>query len=440
MDRTDGQNYIDIGAGRRGFRDQAVDAGVPGTRVTAAFLNSLQEEILTVIENAGITPAAADWSQLDAAIRKVAAKTVNDYVIPLAQLNALPWLPVISLTQKKPPTKPALGDLYVVPADGTGEWSDKGGQIAEWNGQKWLFSNSRDGHGVGLPDGSIYIKINGVYTLLNDLLDKRYSQLVTPPASTFYVIGPTGNDKNTGLAPTPSEGFATIQGAIDAISSKYITQAAITLIISPGTYDGAKIDASFVSEWVLIGDRKNPDAVRLIATDTKKTLVRGLVTGNATNVSVSGMTFSGFYEAIATNKGALDVSDCNAVLGGNSSATGFACYGGTIKIYGNIKISGTGASCFNLDQSGFCRIGYNDIKQTDTAKITYNNVNVSIANIACARGGQLIVTSSVTNFIGRPTGKSYSATFGSTISTEGAGGNFIPGTQPGTAETSSYVI
>ncbi|WP_279110633.1 DUF2793 domain-containing protein [Bartonella apis] len=163
MDRTDGQNYIDIGGGRRGFRDQNVDAGVPGTRVTAAFLNSLQEEILTAIENAGITPAAADWSQLDAAIRKVAAKTVNDYIIPLAQLNALPWLPVISLTQKKPPAKPALGDLYVVPDGGTGEWSDKGGQIAEWNGQKWLFSNSRDGHGIGLPDGQVYQKVGGNY-------------------------------------------------------------------------------------------------------------------------------------------------------------------------------------------------------------------------------------------------------------------------------------
>lgn len=440
MDRTDGQNYIDIGDGRRGFRDQNVDAGVPGTRVTAAFLNSLQEEILTVIENAGITPAAADWSQLDAAIRKVAAKTVNDYIIPLAQLNTLPWLPVISLTQKKPPTKPALGDLYVVPDGGTGEWSDKGGQIAEWNGQKWLFSNSRDGHGVGLPDGSIYIKIAGVYVPLTDVLDKRYSQLVTPPASTFYVVGSTGSDKNTGLAPTPSEGFATVQGAIDAISSKYITQSAITLMISPGTYDGAVIDASFVSQWILIGDRKNPEAVRLIATDTAKTRVRGLVTGNATNVAVAGMTFSGFYEAIATNEGALEVNDCNVILGGQPASTGFACYGGHMKIYGNIKISGAGAACFNIDQSGVARIGYNDVKQTDATKITYANVTVSTANISCARAGQLIVTSAVTNFIGRPTGKSYSVTFGSTISTEGAGGNFIPGTQPGTAETSSYVI
>lgn len=224
MDRTDGQNYIDIGGGRRGFRDQNVDAGVPGTRVTAAFLNSLQEEILTVIENAGITPAAADWSQLDAAIRKVAAKTVNDYIIPLAQLNALPWLPVISLTQKKPPTKPALGDLYVVPSDGTGEWSDKGGQIAEWNGQKWLFSNSRDGHGVGLPDGSVYIKIGGKYILpQNKIIGFCASGSVSlniPSSCNFlmknYKLIEFDTEKNfnnaTGSYNCPFDGYFTISG------------------------------------------------------------------------------------------------------------------------------------------------------------------------------------------------------------------------------------
>ena len=438
MDRTDGQNYIDIGGGRRGFRDQNVDAGVPGTRVTAAFLNSLQEEILTVIENAGITPAAADWSQLDAAIRKVAAKTVNDYVIPLGQLNALPWLPVISLTQKKPPAKPAVGDLYVVPADGTGEWSDKGGQIAEWTGQKWLFSNSRDGHGVGLPDGSIFIKIAGVYVPLTDVLDKRYSQLVTPPASTFYVIGPTGSDKNTGLAPTPLEGFATIQGAIDAISSKYITQAAITLIISPGTYDGAVIDASFVSQWVLIGDRKNPAAVRVIATDPKKPIIRGLTTGNATNVTVSGITFSGYYEAIATTGGSVIVWDCNVVLGVATQSCGFACYGGSMEIYGNINVSGAGLAVFRVN-SGTMRIGYFDIKIKNQAVITYNNVSVATANFEISLGGQVSIDARLVKFAGMPYGSAYTVGFNSTITTFGGGATFIPGTQPGSLQTSSYI-
>lgn len=163
MDRTEGSNFIDIGAGRRGFQDQNAEAGVPGTRVTASYLNAIQEEIMAVIENAGLTADKANWQQLDAAIRKLAAKIVNDYNIPLAQLNCLPWLPIISLTQKNPPAKPATGEMYIVPDGGNGEWSDKAGQIAEWNGSKWLFSNARDGHGIGLPDGQILQKVNGSY-------------------------------------------------------------------------------------------------------------------------------------------------------------------------------------------------------------------------------------------------------------------------------------
>lgn len=163
MDRTEGSNFINIGGGRRGFQDQNAEAGVPGTRVTADHLNAIQEEILAVIENAGISPDKANWKQLDDAIRKLTTKIVNDYNIPLAQLNCLPWLPVISLSQKAPPAKPAVGDIYVVPEGGNGEWSNKAGQIAEWNGSKWLFSNSTNGHGIGLPDGLFYIKIDGVY-------------------------------------------------------------------------------------------------------------------------------------------------------------------------------------------------------------------------------------------------------------------------------------
>ncbi len=49
MDLTEGQNYIDLGDGRRGFRDQNAETGVTGTRVDAAFLNSIQEELSIVI-------------------------------------------------------------------------------------------------------------------------------------------------------------------------------------------------------------------------------------------------------------------------------------------------------------------------------------------------------------------------------------------------------
>lgn len=239
MDRTEGSNFIDIGGGRRGFQDQNAEAGVPGTRVTASYLNAIQEEIMAVIENAGLTADKANWQQLDAAIRKLAAKIVNDYNIPLAQLNCLPWLPIISLTQKTPPTKPAIGDMYVVPDNCNGEWSDKASQIAEWNGSKWLFSTAKDGHGIGLPDGSIYIKIGGKYVLpQNKTIGFSAAGSVSlniPPSVNFlmqkYKIVEFDTEKSfnnaTGSYVCPFSGYFTISGwfwfvDIEAITKVYL--------------------------------------------------------------------------------------------------------------------------------------------------------------------------------------------------------------------------
>ena len=439
MDRTDGQNYIDIGGGRRGFRDQNVDAGVPGTRVTAAFLNSLQEEILTVIENAGITPAAADWNQLDAAIRKVAAKTVADYIIPLAQLNALPWLPVISLTQKKPPTKPALGDLYVVPDGGTGEWSDKGGQIAEWNGQKWLFSNSRDGHGIGLPDGSIFIKINGVYVPLTDLFDKRYAKFPEPPATTFYVVGPTGNDENTGLKPTPAEGFATIQGAIDKINSRYMSTSAITINVSPGVYDGFSITKSMIPSWVIKSAAGNKKSVSVLATDPKKPVRSACRTGFGTQVDLMNMTLAGLDDTVSTTGGTIKIYSCDITLGSGANSQAVVSYGGSINIYGEMNISGSGIVLFRATGRGDISLGFfgGDVKIP--LKIIYNNVKATWAALLAEGCSTLSCFGAVVTFDGVPDGMAYTAFENGVISTHGSGTNIFPGTRPGWVGTGGVI-
>lgn len=431
MDRTDGQNYIDIGGGRRGFRDQNVDAGVPGTRVTAAFLNSLQEEILTAIENAGITPAAADWSQLDAAIRKVAAKTVNDYNIPLGQLNALPWLPVISLTQKKPPAKPALGDLYVVPADGTGEWSDKGGQIAEWNGQKWLFSNSRDGHGIGLPDGSIFIKIAGVYVPLTDLLDKRYSRLTTPPTNTYYV-SPDGDDKNTGFS--LNESFRTIDGAIKALIERYMTSKTINLIVATGTYDGFSVPPSFIGGWRITGNVNTPDQVIIDAT---KTSMRGA--NIATDgVIIEGLTVRANFECIYyTGGNNLYIKDCHLLMAGVNS-TALASYNGNISVAGNCQISGSGIAALYA-RKGEIRLGVTELDDIQTSRIEYN-CSVSIANFYTEASGLVYIDPARTMLVGTCNGRRFFLTTNGVIMLNGQNANFIPGTIDGMSSSGGVIF
>ena len=430
MDRTDGQNYIDIGGGRRGFRDQNVDAGVPGTRVTAAFLNSLQEEILTVIENAGITPAAADWSQLDAAIRKVAAKTVNDYIIPLAQLNALPWLPVISLTQKKPPTKPALGDLYVVPDGGTGEWSDKGGQIAEWTGQKWLFSNSRDGHGIGLPDGSIFIKIAGVYVPLTDLLDKRYSRLTTPPTDTYYV-SPDGDDKNTGFS--LNESFRTIDGAIKALIERYMTSKTINLIVAAGTYDGFSVPPSFIGGWRISG---NVSDLGQVIIDATKTSIRG-ANISTDGVLIEGLTIAAIYECIYYTGGSnLYIKDCHLIMSGVNSIA-LASYNGNISVAGNCKITGTGSAALYA-RKGEIRLGVTELNDIQTSRIEYN-CSVSIANFYTVASGLVYIDPARTMLKGTCNGRRFVANTNGVIMLNGQNANFIPGTLDGMSLTGGVI-
>lgn len=430
MDRTDGQNYIDIGGGRRGFRDQNVDAGVPGTRVTAAFLNSLQEEILTVIENAGITPAAANWSQLDAAIRKVAAKTVNDYIIPLAQLNALPWLPVISLTQKKPPAKPALGDLYVVPDGGTGEWADKGGQIAEWTGQKWLFSNSRDGHGIGLPDGSIFIKIAGVYVPLTDLLDKRYSRLTTPPTDTYYV-SPDGDDKNTGFS--LNESFRTIDGAIKALIERYMTSKTINLIVAAGTYDGFSVPPSFIGGWRISG---NVSDLGQVIIDATKTSIRG-ANISTDGVLIEGLTIAAIYECIYYTGGSnLYIKDCHLIMSGVNSIA-LASYNGNISVAGNCKITGTGSAALYA-RKGEIRLGVTELNDIQTSRIEYN-CSVSIANFYTVASGLVYIDPARTMLKGTCNGRRYVANTNGVIMLNGQNANFIPGTLDGMSLTGGVI-
>ncbi len=68
MDRINGAGTIDIGGGRRGFRDENLGAGVEGTEVTALWANMVQEEIMKVCAEAGLSPSEADWTQLYQAI------------------------------------------------------------------------------------------------------------------------------------------------------------------------------------------------------------------------------------------------------------------------------------------------------------------------------------------------------------------------------------
>jgi hypothetical protein len=63
MDRIDHPTAVDIGGGRMGFRSKDTVAGVPGTVLTATFLNDMQEETMAMIELSGFIPDPARRDQ-----------------------------------------------------------------------------------------------------------------------------------------------------------------------------------------------------------------------------------------------------------------------------------------------------------------------------------------------------------------------------------------
>lgn len=154
MDRVNGTDWVDIGGGRRGFRSQNAAAGIPGTEVTDKILNDVQEEICAVIENAGFELDPLNQQQLWEALQSIAAPGFA---------NRSAWLPVLSVTTTAPPNGATIGDAYIIPAGATGAWAGNSQKLAEWTGSRWRIVATKDGHGVSLPDGRVYERIDGVY-------------------------------------------------------------------------------------------------------------------------------------------------------------------------------------------------------------------------------------------------------------------------------------
>ena len=164
MDRITGASTIDLGAGRRGFRDKNTTAGVPGTIVSAAHMNAVQEELLALIERSGVAPSAADLEQL---VRSIRSQRLN-WMMAAGTANALTLTPSPSFT--------ALGDLTGVPLRFT---------VATTNTLTATLSVN------GLPAKPI-IYANGNPTTAGHLFQGRLCEVFYAPALDAFVLTSVG--------------------------------------------------------------------------------------------------------------------------------------------------------------------------------------------------------------------------------------------------------
>jgi len=138
MDRVNGANWVDIGGGSRGFRDEDVVAGVTGTDVPAVWLNALQENIMGVIERHGLAGDIDDWELLWKALQIARAQS-GAYRSAEAFAN-------------DPPGAPQAGETWIVGAAPTGAFVGHEHELAEWSGTGWTFVAPTPWMLIGLAD------------------------------------------------------------------------------------------------------------------------------------------------------------------------------------------------------------------------------------------------------------------------------------------------
>ncbi|MBE3576869.1 MAG: DUF2793 domain-containing protein [Limnochordales bacterium] len=81
--------------------------------------------------------------------------------IELAKHNIEPQASVKNRTTTTPPTTPAVGDRYIVPAGATGAWNGHTNEIAEWNGAGWVFYTPQTGWTCYVDDEQKIYSWNG---------------------------------------------------------------------------------------------------------------------------------------------------------------------------------------------------------------------------------------------------------------------------------------
>ncbi|GLK85676.1 glycine-rich domain-containing protein [Ancylobacter defluvii] len=115
MDRVNGLDWIDIGGGRRGFRDRNDTAGFPGTEITAAWLNAVQEELATIASLNGAALAAGDFAQVAVGIQSGALNYAAGAGGTATDLTAALYPPVLA---RKPGMKLRVLATYAPGAGG----------------------------------------------------------------------------------------------------------------------------------------------------------------------------------------------------------------------------------------------------------------------------------------------------------------------------------
>lgn len=261
------------------------------------------------------------------------------------------------------------------------------------------------------------------------------------PSQTVFYVNPSGNDSNTGFANTPTDAFATVQGAINAIKTRYTSQTQITVRVADGTYTGGFADTTnYIASWNIIGNTSNPQNVIINATATGGI---GATAGGMCNMAVSGMAFQSYYSNVeTTGSGQLTVQNCNftgIVAGG--VATPIQSFGGQLFLWGTCQYAPAGHVCASLfaAQPGHIILGYHDVLTSSPLNMTVTGSPTFGTGTATATLGGIVSldVAGGSTITGAVTGNRFFAALCGGVTSQGNPTAF-PGTTAGVVQAPGY--
>jgi len=443
MDRINGADHIDIGGGRRGFRDENPGGGVWGTEVAAAWLNGVQEEIAGVIEGEGIELSDADWTQLAKALRRFVGRGL--YVADTGAADALVVAPgreapegsamiVKVAATNTGATSIAVDGADPVPLTFVGGLDLTAGTLvagdyvllvagaASWVLQTRLATTANPGL-VALATEDEVRGATGAGVVRAEHLG-HYTRTLTAPL-TLYVRS-DGDDANDGLSNTAGGALATIQAAVDLAFLHGPGPYAVTIYVGAGTYGPVATPARPGPALIIIGNVVTPSSVTIANAAGHAFGIYGPNTATVSGIKATTTVSSdrGGFISYAPSTLTLDQCETGPCTGGAIHALGGQVSVSSHKYSGGAQVlllANVGGTIF---PSGVHAI---------TAAIT---ISGAVAN-ASGGGNIRVSASSPLSFTGGAsvTGKRYSAVLNGIIDTLGGGPNFFPGTVAGTSSS-----
>jgi hypothetical protein len=393
--------------------------GIPSTIVTQDWANSIQEEIMSVLNQAGVTPIKSSFVQLVAAIR--ACNILAD-VSP--SVNVLIANPSPAYPSLLPGTQAVLIPNLTNTGPSTLTVSSLGA-LAFLRPDATVLQPGDAPAGRRLPiiyDGS-------AWRLINWPTRVRLAQNLT-----LYCNAQTGSDNNNGL--TLGTAFQTLNGVYNYIYQNIDATGYTITVNCAGNYP-----QGLLAQNIIVG----------------LTAPNGLVfnfTGGATIAVTNGVALEAINPGVGFNvTGAVTVS----ATGSSPNGFGLAVANGAQCFYQGMTFGACTTAQINVAGFGIC--GYSgsytiagnspahwnvsaggQILGLNPATITLVGTPVfSTAFAAAVQSGSQISLSGAPTFAGTgATGTRYSAAGGGSINTFGAGTTFLPGSLTGSIGSGTW--